>query len=126
MEANSFENLSRSILAEIVRTSLASALVNEDSASQPRSRRSKAVAPVGDDLVAHLRGIRRWLITREVAAVLHFHTETVYRKIKHQDLPAQKDNGRLKFDPAKIAEWIEARTPVAGDAQLLVKKGGRA
>jgi len=105
--------LGRTILAYIARSSLAGALAHESGANRKVIKRARAILPVGEDLISYLRSLKRWLITKEVAALLHCHTETIYRRIEHEKLPARRDGKRWKFDPAEIADWVERRSAIA-------------
>lgn len=69
----------------------------------------KAAVPIGDDLQDYLRTVRRWLDASEVAALLHYQVETVYRRIKCEGLPAHKDGKRWKFDPSEVGHWMKKR-----------------
>lgn len=62
-----------------------------------------------DDLISHLRRIRRFLTTRELSILLRKHPETVYRMVT-LGFPAIRDGGRWKFDSLKVADWMEQRT----------------
>ena len=62
-----------------------------------------------DDLIAHLRRIRRCLTTRELSLLLRKHPETIYRMVA-SGFPAIRDGGRWKFDSLKVADWLEKRT----------------
>jgi predicted DNA-binding transcriptional regulator AlpA len=60
-----------------------------------------------------LRTIKRWIVTKDVGALLHYHTETVYRRVKQEGLPAIRDVRRLKYDPPAIEDWLERRAESA-------------
>jgi len=111
-------DLSRQILADLVRSSLLGALPTE-SASRARQGRlpKSAVLLGGEDLDARLRAIRRWITPKELAALLHWHQETVYRRIK-DGLPADRDGDRWKIYPPTVADWLRERREAR---QLLIR-----
>ena len=60
---------------------------------------------------ALLRGIRRYITPKELAELLHWHTETVYRKIKagmpaDRVVDAQGRGRQLKIYPPQVADWL--------------------
>ena len=61
-----------------------------------------------DNIIAHLRRIRRFLTTRELSILLRKHPETIYRMID-SGFPAIRDGARWKFDSLKVADWLEQR-----------------
>jgi excisionase family DNA binding protein len=63
-----------------------------------------------ENLISQLRSLHRFLTAKEVAKLLNCHTETIYKKIKHQGLPTTRDVGRWKIDPHRLADWIEKRS----------------
>jgi hypothetical protein len=72
---------------------------------------NRAPASEGDDMDTRLRSIRRYITPRELAALLHWHPETIYHKIK-AGMPADRlfdSLGRvrqLKIYPPQIADWM--------------------
>lgn len=62
-----------------------------------------------DSISAYLRGLRRLLSTREVAAILGRHQETVLFWIANKNLPAIKHGRTWRIDPVRLAAWIEAQ-----------------
>lgn len=76
---------------------------------------------------ARLRSIRRYITPKELAALMHWHPETVYRKAK-EGMPVDRDIGqdgrgrRLKIYPPEIADWLrdcrEARQRMIRAKQL--------
>lgn len=107
MNERSHAEMADRILANLVRGSIASALANEVRTNTSSKRHPKAALALGDDLPSYLRSIHRLLSSGEMAAILRWHTETLYRRIKEEDFPAIKDSHRWKFDPIKVATWIE-------------------
>jgi hypothetical protein len=100
------------ILADLARSSLSGALTKANGTKRSRSRMPKSAQPLsGEDMDARLRQIRRYVTPRELAALLHWHVETVYRKVKG-GMPADRDvdqlgHGRcLKIYPPEIADWL--------------------
>jgi hypothetical protein len=65
-----------------------------------------------EDLIAYLRRIRKCLTTRELSTLLKKHPESVYRMIA-LGFPAIRDGARWKFDPSKVADWLEQRTTLS-------------
>jgi excisionase family DNA binding protein len=99
--------LTDKVLADLMRERIRSGLVSQSTSRSPHASREKITPPVGDDLPGYLRMLHRWLCTSEIADLLHCHVETVYRRIKYEELPAHRDGRRWKFDPAEVAHWIE-------------------
>jgi hypothetical protein len=104
--------LGRQIPADLARSSLIGALPTESDSKSKRGRLPNSALPLsGEDMDARLRSIRRYITPKELAALLHWHLETVYRKIK-AGMPADRDVGeegkgwRLKIYPPKIANWL--------------------
>ena len=62
-----------------------------------------------DSISAYLRGLRRLLSTREVAAILGRHQETILFWIGTKNLPATKQGRTWRIDPVRLAAWIEAQ-----------------
>ena len=46
----------------------------------------------------------------EVAKILGCHPNTLYERTRKGKLHAVKDGGKLKFDPAEVANYIRQRT----------------
>jgi hypothetical protein len=66
--------------------------------------------PNGGDMDARLRSIRRYITPRELAVLLHWDIETVYRKVKagmpaDRDVDAQGRGNRIKIYPPQVADW---------------------
>jgi len=57
------------------------------------------------------------LTVGEVAALLHFSTKTIYRRVASGDLPVVLAGGHeFRFRPEDVRDFIESRTAVcAGD-----------
>jgi hypothetical protein len=104
--------LGRQTLAGLARSSLMGALPSTNDLKGKRgSLPESAHPPNGEDMDARLRSIRRYITPRELAALLHWHSETVYRKIKSgmpatRDVDAQGRGRRLKIYPPEIADWL--------------------
>lgn len=107
MDERSHAEMADRILANLVRSSITNALANEVRTSTSSKRHPKAAIAIGDDLPSYLRSIHRLLNSGEMAAILRWHTETLYRRIKSDSFPAIKDSGRWKFDPIRVATWME-------------------
>ena len=107
MERNAQSDMVNRILADLVRTSIITTLGREVNSKTKSNRRPKVILPLGDDLPSYLRGIHRLLTAKEIAASLHMHTETLYRRIKKDNIPAKKDGRLWKFDPSEVADWYE-------------------
>ena len=105
--------LGRQILADLLRSSVMGTLPTQTELKSKRGRIPKSsLAPSGEDMDARLRSIRRYVTPRELAALLHWHVETIYRKAKcgmPVDYEVDADgNGRLiKIYPPKIADWLQ-------------------
>jgi hypothetical protein len=66
--------------------------------------------PSGEDMDARLRSIRCYITPRELAALLRWDIETVYRKIKagmpaDRDVDGQGRGNRIKIYPPQVADW---------------------
>lgn len=109
MDQRAHTEMTNRILADLVRSSITNALANDVRTRTKSKRRPKVVMPIGDDLPSYLCTIHRLLNSTEMAAILGWHKETLYRRIKAESFPAIKDKGRWKFDPGKVATWIEER-----------------
>jgi excisionase family DNA binding protein len=107
MPANVLANLEQRLLADLVR-SFAETHAAANQRSSVKTSVSQ-VAPAGESLCSYLRTIRHWVVTKEVAALLHCHAETVYERVKIEGLPAHRDGRRLKYYPPEIADWLERR-----------------
>jgi hypothetical protein len=78
MRANVLADLKQQVLADLVHS-----YAETRAAANQRSSLKKPVrqiAPAGESLCSHLRMIRHWVVTREVAALLHCHAETIYKR----------------------------------------------
>jgi hypothetical protein len=107
MRANVLADLKQRVLADLVHS-----FAETHAAANQRSSVKKPVsqiAPPGESLCSYLRSIRHWVVTREVAALLHCHAETIYQRVKIEGLPAHRDNRTLKYYPPEIANWLERR-----------------
>jgi hypothetical protein len=106
------EALSPQILADLVRNNLMGVSSSTNDLNGERDRLPTPVhPPSGEDMDARLRSIRRYITPRELAALFHWHLETVYRKIKsgmpaHRDVDAHGHGRRLKIYPPEIADWL--------------------
>ena len=104
--------LDRQILADLARGNLMEALPSTNYLKDKRGRLPESAYPsTGEDMDARLRSIRRYITPSELAALLHWHQETVYRKIKSgmpaiRDVDAQGRGRRLKIYPPEIADWL--------------------
>jgi hypothetical protein len=123
-------DLGRRILADLARSSLSGALTKPSDTKNIRSRPPKSARPpTNDDMDARLREIRRYITPRELAAILHWHVETVYRKVK-EGMPADHDvdqfghGRRLKIYPPRIADWLrECRQARSFPTQVISSSG---
>jgi hypothetical protein len=104
--------LGRQILADLARSSPMGALPATNALKSKRvGLAESAQPPTGEDMDTRLRSMRRYITPRELAALLHWHPETVYRKIKagmpaNRDVDAQGRGRRLKIYPPEIADWL--------------------
>ena len=105
MPADALSNLEQRVLVD-----LAHSLAEPHGTNNLRSNVKKPVrqvAPAGESLCSYLRTIRCWIVTREVADLFHRHTETIYKRVEIEGLPAHRDGRTLKFYPPEIADWLE-------------------
>lgn len=100
------------ILQDLARNSLAEALPAQIDRKLIKGRLPRSpIAPVGEDMDTRLRSIRRYITAKELAGLMHWHLETVYRKAK-EGMPVDRDTGpdgrgrRLKIYPPEIADWL--------------------
>lgn len=112
MREDLLTGLGLQVLKDLARSSLAGALPAQTDPKLKQDRLPKSsIAPAGEDMDTRLRSIRRYISPKELAALMHWHQETVYRKAK-QGMPVDRDIGpdgrgrRLKIYPPKIAEWL--------------------
>jgi len=106
-------DLGDKVLAELMRKSIRSGSVGGSGLESVPSPTEKAVNSIDDDLQDYLRRLHRWLDSAEVADLLHYKVDTVYRRIKSEGLPAHKDGRQWKFDPAEVAQWMERRIGIS-------------
>jgi hypothetical protein len=104
--------LGRQTLDDFARSSPMKALRSTNALmGNPSTLLKSAPASASEDMDARLRSIRRYITPRELAALFHWHPETVYRKIK-AGLPADRvvdEHGRgrqLKIYPPQVADWL--------------------
>jgi excisionase family DNA binding protein len=45
----------------------------------------------------------------QVAQILQVHPKTVYSWCERGEMPHFKIGGRLRFDPAQVTKWLQAR-----------------
>ena len=107
-----FEALGEQILADLARNNLMRAAPSIDGTKGKQDGLPKS-APLntGEDMDALLRGIRRYITPRELAELLHWHPETVYRKIKagmpaDRVVDAQGRGRQLKIYHPQVADWL--------------------
>jgi len=68
-------------------------------------------------IVEELRQMRRMLSAKEVADLIGMNLDVLYRKCKagNSGIPPHfRFNGQVKFDPRKLADWLEAHEVCAG------------
>jgi len=110
MHADVLSEFERRVLIDLVR-SLAVRPCANDRRSMANDQKGQ-VSPPGEGLCSHLRTIKRWIVTKDVGALLHCHTDTVYRRVKQEGLPAVRDGRRLKYYPPAIAAgWSDEPAP---------------
>jgi excisionase family DNA binding protein len=64
-------------------------------------------------LAAKLRARDKYLEVSEVAALLGINKFTLYDWVKAGRIPAQRIGGRVKFDPWKLAAWLDKQSIAA-------------
>jgi excisionase family DNA binding protein len=107
MNSDVLSKLERRVLVDLVRGRAVKPRVNDR--RFVTNDQTTQVAPVGESLCAYLRTLRRWIVTKEVASLLHCHAETIYKRVKIDGLPAHRDGRTLKYYPPEIADWLEQR-----------------
>lgn len=128
MREDLLTDLGLRILQDLARNSLAEALPAQLDRKLIQGRLPRSpIAPTGEDMDTRLRGIRRYITAKELAGLMHWHPETVYRKAR-EGMPVDRDVGpdgrgrRLKIYPPKIADWLrecrEVRTRLIESKQL--------
>jgi predicted DNA-binding transcriptional regulator AlpA len=60
-------------------------------------------------VVEELKSKRGLMGAKDVAALLGVNKEVLYRKAKAGEGPHLRILGQVKFDPARIAAWLEER-----------------
>jgi len=121
------------IIADLLRSAVMGTLPAQTNVQSKRGRIPKSsLAPSGEDMDTRLRSIRRYVTPRELAALLHWHVETLYRKIK-VGMPVDHEvnidgNGRLlKLYPPKVADWLQecrtARNNLIGSSSRTISSG---
>jgi hypothetical protein len=69
------------------------------------------------DIIEELRQMRGMISAKEVADLIGMNLDVLYRKCKaaKPDTPPHfRYNGQVKFDPRKLANWLEAHEVCAG------------
>lgn len=101
----------KQMFAEVTRNLRGALIVTDEVVKSTRGRISKSALPLSnEDMDARLRQIRRYITPKDLAGLLHWNVETVYRKIK-TGMPADREvdgegKGRnLKIYPPKVADW---------------------
>ncbi|WP_433972683.1 helix-turn-helix domain-containing protein [Tunturiibacter lichenicola] len=108
------ELLRQQLLIDLGESSVIEALPKSINLKRKPNRLPKSTHLLsGEDMDARLRSIRRYITPRELAALLHWHPETVYRRIKsgmpaHRDVDAHGCGRRLKIYPPEIADWLRS------------------
>jgi excisionase family DNA binding protein len=62
------------------------------------------------NIIDTLRATTRPLTIAQVSEVLGIHPQTAYRWVDAGRLPVIRIGSRIRFDPSRIADWLEART----------------
>lgn len=111
MRDESLGELGRMILSDLAKSSLAGALPTELGSKANRRLPKSSVTVSGEDMDTRLRGIRRYITPKELAALMHWHLETVYRKVRggmpvDRDVDEEGKGRRLKIYPPEIADWL--------------------
>jgi excisionase family DNA binding protein len=67
------------------------------------------VTPPGMDgtVPEKLRKMRGGISAKQLAPILGVSQATIYKMAERQGLPSYRVGGRLLFDPAAIAKWLE-------------------
>ena len=108
MRANVLADLEQRVLADLVHS-----FAETHAAANQRSSLKKPVrqvAPAGESLCSYLRSIRHWVVTREVAVLLHCHAETIYKRVKIEGLPAHRDGRTLSTTRRKLRIGLSDET----------------
>lgn len=81
-------------------------MVINDEVCSPTESRHPSIA-------AKLRARDKYLEVNEVATLLGINKFTVYDWVKAGRIPAQHICGRVKFDPWKLATWLDKQSIAA-------------
>ena len=46
---------------------------------------------------------------QQVARILGLHPKTIYAYVERGEMPHYKIGGRIRFDPAQVMKWLQAR-----------------
>ena len=61
------------------------------------------------DIPTRLRQLKRAISAAILADLLDFTVSHVLKMAKHGKIPSYRLGGSVKFDPARVADWLEAR-----------------
>ena len=89
------------------------ALTRNLSTTPVETTRGTIASPKGGErmtVVTQLGRLARLLSSKEVAAILQVHQETVYTLIRDEGLPSIRVGRTHRFDGALVANWIEQRS----------------
>lgn len=110
--------LSPQLLAD---STLKDLMATSRSTNGPKDKRDKSsklvLAPIGEDMDARLRSIRRFISPEELASLLHCDATTVYRLIDagmpvEYGVDPQAPGRSIKIYPPQFADWRrEPRDP---------------
>ena len=60
-------------------------------------------------VIEQLKAKRGLIDAEETALLLGMHKDKLYKKAKAGEIPHYRILGRVKFDPAVLAQWLEER-----------------
>jgi excisionase family DNA binding protein len=80
----------------------------------PKDQRAISAEPGASgpyNILLALGAIRRLMTVNEVAELLTNSACTIYRMVRHNEIPHVMIGGSLRFDPSALAAWLAKKEP---------------
>ncbi len=71
--------------------------------------RSKKQDQEAQDIPSQLRKFKKAISAARLADLLDFSVSHILKQAKHGKIPSYRLGGAVKFDPIRVADWLEAR-----------------
>lgn len=71
--------------------------------------RSKKQDQEPQDIPSQLRKFKKAISAARLADLLDFSVSHILKQAKHGKIPSYRLGGAVKFDPIRVADWLEAR-----------------